>query len=567
MSDVQKDASSSSSPLPSAQAREIFDVPSDDEQRSSPDQSEYETQPQQEKDSSSKKQHCVTVPPAHGNDSEDELLSTLSARPNKYHGPASTWRSWTAADRSISTSLDRTRAQDLSIHLYNAYALKKRCRTLRNVDGKSPVQGQVWAPPKVWTAWPMGVDEVPRAGEGVWDEEDDWWSKRGKSVSEELEEVLSGIVLKEARERFLAREWESDSDRGRVRSEGAPRSTKRVSRTSRNHRRRSENASEHEEVNYLHEASDSEASHTDHNPSTGFSPSPAPDDLISPTLSSEPSSQEHEPKRPSIGQPTVSPHLKPTILADDALATHILHPSIRHVLSKLDTLLAALHRARLSALRPLDDSQSETQTSADERRSASRNRTPSRVQGRKRGKRERVDASEGAEASAEAELAREDRAGESRARKRSRRSLTPGSRARILQDRQGRMGLRDWSDVLGMAALVGWDAGAVEKAAGRCAALFGEGMDFRVFGAGGELEREIKCQPMGTVEVKESETGEMEDEREVGDEEEMIGGVHVDGFLRPIKARKGWRGRDKKDRKSRKGKHKRRSVEEGSESV
>jgi len=42
------------------------------------------------------------------------------------------------------------------------------------------------------------------------------------------------------------------------------------------------------------------------------------------------------------------------------------------------------------------------------------------------------------------------------------------------------MGLRDWSDVLGVAAMQGWDRAVVDAAAGRCAALFGEGMDFRV---------------------------------------------------------------------------------------
>ena len=412
----------------------------------------------------------------------------------------------------------------------------------------------------------MGVDEVPRAGRGIWDEEEEWSSGKDKSVSEELKEVLSGIVLKEARERFVAREWESDVERGRVRNDGRLKSTKRVPKTSHNHGDRSRNASEHEESKYLDTTSDSEARQADHNPSTAFSSSPPSNHSTSPAPSSELLSQEHEQRSPLTDHRAVSPHLKPTILADDTLAARILHPSIRHILSKLDTLLAALHRARLSALRPPDHSQSETQTSADARRSASRSRTRSMVRGRKRVKRERADASEGAEAGAEAELAKEVIAGEPKARKRSRRPSTPGSRARIWQERQERMRLRDWSDVLGMAALVGWDAGAVETAAGRCASLFGEGMDFTVFGAGGEMEREFKCQPRGTVEVGGLGTADMEDEREIGEEEEMMGGVHVDGFLRPIKARKGWRGRDKGDRKSRKGKHRRRSVEEGSES-
>ncbi|KAK0247476.1 hypothetical protein LTS09_017354 [Friedmanniomyces endolithicus] len=41
------------------------------------------------------------------------------------------------------------------------------------------------------------------------------------------------------------------------------------------------------------------------------------------------------------------------------------------------------------------------------------------------------------------------------------------------------LGQRDWSDVLGIAALVGWDQAVIDRAARRCASLFGEGMAFR----------------------------------------------------------------------------------------
>ena len=41
------------------------------------------------------------------------------------------------------------------------------------------------------------------------------------------------------------------------------------------------------------------------------------------------------------------------------------------------------------------------------------------------------------------------------------------------------LGLRDWSEVLGMAALTGWDQAIIDRAARRCASLFGEGMSLR----------------------------------------------------------------------------------------
>jgi hypothetical protein len=48
-----------------------------------------------------------------------------------------------------------------------------------------------------------------------------------------------------------------------------------------------------------------------------------------------------------------------------------------------------------------------------------------------------------------------------------------------------RLGLRDWSDVLGMAALTGWDEQVLRRASKRCADLFGEDMLFRTFYDGG----------------------------------------------------------------------------------
>ena len=49
------------------------------------------------------------------------------------------------------------------------------------------------------------------------------------------------------------------------------------------------------------------------------------------------------------------------------------------------------------------------------------------------------------------------------------------------------LGLRDWSDVLGMAALTGWNTNTVARASERCARLFGENMMFRTFREAGDL--------------------------------------------------------------------------------
>lgn len=49
-------------------------------------------------------------------------------RPNRWTGAPSTWRSLTSQERGLAASLDKIRDSDLSVHLYNAFALKKRAR-------------------------------------------------------------------------------------------------------------------------------------------------------------------------------------------------------------------------------------------------------------------------------------------------------------------------------------------------------------------------------------------------------------------------------------------------------
>lgn len=54
--------------------------------------------------------------------SSDDLRET---RPNRWRGPASTWRSLTTDERGTAQSLDLLRNQDLALHLYCAFALRK----------------------------------------------------------------------------------------------------------------------------------------------------------------------------------------------------------------------------------------------------------------------------------------------------------------------------------------------------------------------------------------------------------------------------------------------------------
>jgi hypothetical protein len=64
--------------------------------------------------------------------SEDEYESSTgssgseSDRPNRWDGPASTWQDMNREEINTLTALDELRSRDLSVHLYNTYALKQR---------------------------------------------------------------------------------------------------------------------------------------------------------------------------------------------------------------------------------------------------------------------------------------------------------------------------------------------------------------------------------------------------------------------------------------------------------
>jgi hypothetical protein len=59
----------------------------------------------------------------------DEVQSEASedlyeSRPNRWRGSSSAWRAITEQDRLEYTAMTKVRNQDLSIHLYNSFAVK-----------------------------------------------------------------------------------------------------------------------------------------------------------------------------------------------------------------------------------------------------------------------------------------------------------------------------------------------------------------------------------------------------------------------------------------------------------
>jgi hypothetical protein len=207
----------------------------------------------------------------------------------------------------------------------------------------------------------------------------------------------------------------------------------------------------------------------------------------------------------------------------------------------------------------------------------------------------------------------------------------PMSKKIRLEKNSARLGLRDWKDVLGAAALAGFPQAVLDRAARRCADLFGQNMELRTMteeplGIPGQedlIQYHPGMIPNLATEVEQEDTDSEEDTRsqakrrirscsvvsddqrgrsksrsrsgsrtrsrsvsnacshfcgvrgcfrgtdgfsrrsnllrhmklvhnldeadlptDVDSEDEMVGAVHVDGFLKPIKIRKGWRGDD-----------------------
>ncbi|PYI22227.1 hypothetical protein BO99DRAFT_378273 [Aspergillus violaceofuscus CBS 115571] len=354
-----------------------------------------------------------------GEDERGKVDSESQYRPNRFRGPESTWRNLTAEDRQNAQALVDLRARDLAAHLYNAYALRVRARAIarRMADGDlERVEEEVFAPPKRWTAWPLPAADVPRPGELVRRAVDDAWTLRRQPdprPSAELEESLMAVMMKTAKERFNAREWETKPAPGASTPRGKRKSSMSQAGT------QEESAGDWE-------------------------------------------SDEGEEQGTVAGMKPVA--LRPVVQADDEKSRVQLRPLTRNILTHFDTLLMGLHRARQGDLARDDDSSaSEWQTD-----------TASAISGSSSGQQQQK--RRGSAAEKERSLSR----GRKRTRRSSIRSDSDGRRS-VSRVRQG---LRDWSEVLGIASMTGFPAAAVMRASRRCADLFGEDMAFRTFHEG-----------------------------------------------------------------------------------
>ncbi|KUI62022.1 hypothetical protein VP1G_09159 [Cytospora mali] len=427
----------------------------------------------------------------------DELFEN---RPNRWRGPPQSWRTITEEDRLTYNALQRLRNQDLSVHLYNAFALRQTPQlalALAQVDADAgagsdidagtgrPVRREPWAPPKGWTAWPLGAHLVPPDDfmKKTEDEDEAFTFRRlqRETPSSKLEEVISANVLKFAKEKFSKRhlsETPPSSASAKVKPE--PLSSGDESPTS--------------------EAESEDGGEMDLDGASGDQPQLK--------------------TRPPVRT------FKPVVATDDDVSYGLIRPSARSILEKLDKTLSILHNSRMTSAQNLMDSAESSSEDDDEEMHRSR-RTSRASSGRARSRRISRTSTKGGETTQTAEVKKtnrgrppkyvqkegesehdfllrrakaqkkklpghldsEDENGETtaaegqksprkrrRGRVRRRESMTE-DREYWIQKKLERFNLRDWSDVMGAAALAGFSPEVIARATQRCANLFGQGME------------------------------------------------------------------------------------------
>ncbi|EGE01704.1 hypothetical protein TEQG_00749 [Trichophyton equinum CBS 127.97] len=369
-------------------------------------------------------------------DSDDEeyeppsSLKELEGSPprlNKFCGPPSTWRGWTRRERHEYAALETMRSRDLSIHLYNSFMLKNKAkkakaRTLATgkFNGASSEEQRDSIPPfsptRGWTAWPMPTDEVPRADERINKDPDDAWTLSMVPDNRPSAELEECIVAHMIRI-------------SRQRFEARPWDWRDARRFER----------EGSPLGY-----DSESVLIkDEN---GF------DDLLPPNT-----------------------NLHPVIQTDDENSRKLLRPEARNILERLDDLLLNLQTARNTCAAVSRGSKRESKLPNTGARSSTRNdesRSPRPINYARS-----VPGSEDGDKSEDDKITSTSPSQDRENRVDRLKSHLP-SQTRP-QKRPVRFGLRDWSEILGVASLAGWPTAAVMRASRRCADLFGEDQAFR----------------------------------------------------------------------------------------
>lgn len=392
-------------------------------------------------------------------------------RPNAYVGPKSTWQHWTREERTVAKSLDHERAQNLSIHLYNAYmanALPNRARerllqsnTLEESALLSLTSDEVLTMPSQWTAWPLPPRHVPR--ERFMPRLGGLGPTENESSSQILTNWIAATISRRARRIWAARAWDEDP----LQKDTYPPA-----------------------IEDLEKSLPTEPT-AKSSPSARDSDDPvsAPPMFSSQALvDSASDGVEEDVPVATLDSKKLFKYsdidMTPIPIADNERVLQLLQSSARHIVSKFDELLMALHKARLAYSDKQGGITSEDGTQDEE-----------------------SDIDTGSNRINRRNLSR------SRKRRRDSSTDTPSSAksARSGRQRHRKLMQRNWSDVVGMAALMGWDQEVVERTSERCAAIFNANMLFRTFHEGDENCQSYFTERLATgEEPKDGEDGTIE---------------------------------------------------------
>ena len=415
-------------------------------------------------------------------DEDSEDSTTFASRPARFRGPPSTWRNWTAAERDLAASLDQLQAKDLSVHLYNSYKLGQRHRNQDPGPRKSIASRSRKA--NEWSNW-----TPPKAWTA--------WPLPPDIVPREHDELR----------------WEEDPVLSRPQIPSPMRPGQHLQEMLMAQILRTAKENFHERLQEIPPGLET----------TSTAQGQQSHDL-----------EESSSKISSAKNGHETPGQRPIVMADDDRASEILQATVQHMMTRLDNLLVGLHHARSAYLLfESSGSDSDGQTS---QRSISRGRSHKR-------RRDASKSDESSEARHEAISPSRQKSG-SKSRIQHARSSSRKTRDKKFRDRKGRLGLRDWSDVLGVASMIGWHEDVIGTSSARCATLFDEGIKFRTLEEGKKVEKEHEYLPSFLPLISsahsQGETWRAIDNHSNSFDEKMVGGVHIDGFLKPIKGKKSW---------------------------
>ncbi|KAI9659728.1 MAG: hypothetical protein M1831_003626 [Alyxoria varia] len=469
-------------------------------------------------------------------DDDDELDPEFRPSSLRWQGSKSKWRRLTQNDRILIDSLDRLENDDLSAHLYNTHAIKRQAYTKRKyIHLKSAVssssaqqgnenateegvkvraqtlskdlwaklykrRGDEWLPSVGWSAWPLPPEEVPKDYErwGVLqDWEDDWRVSRKPRTrkeeknrvraywpSEEMEKILKGMMMGMARGELRTMKGRQQEEKEENEYGESSKKKRKLDRSDTGYGTSEVGQGPDEEALLSRmEPANEHGSHPERE-QTG----PQANTERRPSTPTPPPSAENDDHSDDLN---LSPGLlSPSAPLDDSdtdwgTTAHSLKPPIRCTLHKLDHLLTALHTSRLNhepGYYPFDSDRPRSRSRSSVSRSRSRVRPAN-----SRSPRRAPSAGPTTGTTTGADGTEDDEQGARRGRSSRSRSLfsnssrAPSSIASFNQrySKHARPRPRDWSEVLGTAALIGWDADVVKRAAQRCENLLGERMEFR----------------------------------------------------------------------------------------